>query len=70
MQDDLTLADHPGVYAVGDIANIPGPDGEALPQLGSVALQSGKTAAENILADFDGKPSSRSSATATRGSWR
>ncbi|MGB0093068.1 MAG: NAD(P)/FAD-dependent oxidoreductase [Solirubrobacteraceae bacterium] len=59
VQDDLTIADHPGVYAVGDIANIPGPDGEALPQLGSVALQSGKTAAENILADLHGKPRSK-----------
>ena len=44
------------MYVVGDIANIAGPDGEPLPQLGSVALQSGKTAADNILADFEGKP--------------
>ena len=40
---------------VGDVANIPGSGDEALPQLGSVAAQSGKWAAENILADFDGK---------------
>ena len=40
---------------IGDVANIPGPGDEALPQLGSVAAQSGKWAAENILADFDGK---------------
>jgi NADH dehydrogenase len=44
------------VYVVGDIANIPGPDGAPLPQLGSVALQSGKAAARNILAQFDAKP--------------
>ncbi len=56
VQPDLTLAGSPGVYAVGDIANISGPDGQLLPQLGSVALQSGKAAAENILADFEGKP--------------
>jgi NADH dehydrogenase len=56
VQPDLTLAGSPGVYVVGDIANIAGPDGESLPQLGSVALQSGKTAADNILADFEGKP--------------
>ena len=55
MQPDLTLAGSPGVYAVGDIANIAGPDQKPLPQLGSVALQSGKTAANNILADFEGK---------------
>ena len=40
---------------IGDIANIPdGADG-ALPQLGSVALQSGAWAAENIIAGFEGK---------------
>ena len=55
-QPDLTYAGTPGVYVVGDIANIAGPDGEILPQLGSVALQSGKAAADNILAEFAGKP--------------
>jgi NADH:ubiquinone reductase (H+-translocating) len=53
---DLTLEQHPGVYVVGDIANIPTPDGNAYPQLGSVAQQSGKWAASNILADLAGKP--------------
>jgi NADH dehydrogenase len=54
VQPDLTLAGSSGVYVVGDIANIPGADGQLLPQLGSVAQQSGKWAAANILADFDG----------------
>jgi NADH dehydrogenase len=52
----LALEDMPGVYAAGDIANIPGPHGDPHPQLGSVALQSGAAAAENVLADFAGKP--------------
>jgi NADH:ubiquinone reductase (H+-translocating) len=56
VQPDLTVAGAPGVYAIGDVANIPGPDGQAYPQLGSVALQSGAWAAENILADAAGKP--------------
>ncbi len=56
VQPDLTVAGSRGVYAVGDIANIAGSDGKPLPQLGSVALQSGKTAADNILADFEGRP--------------
>ena len=56
VQPDLTLAGSPGVYVVGDVANIPGPDKQPLPQLGSVALQSGQAAADNILAEFDGKP--------------
>ncbi len=53
---DLTVDGAPGVYAVGDVANIPAPHGGAHPQLGSVALQSGQCAAENILADAAGKP--------------
>ena len=50
VQPDLTVEGLPGVYAVGDVANIPGPDGGALPGLGSVALQSGAWAADNIRA--------------------
>jgi len=53
---DLTVAGADGVYAIGDVANIPSPDGDAFPQLGSVALQSGTWAAENILAEAAGKP--------------
>ena len=53
---DLTVDGAPSVYAVGDVANIPGPDGHYLPQLGSVAQQSGIWAADNLLADFAGKP--------------
>ena len=34
------------------------PDGKPFPQLGSVALQAGRCAADNILADIDGKPRS------------
>ena len=53
---DLTVEGHERVYVIGDIAAIPDPDGNDLPQLGSVALQSGHWAAENILADIAGKP--------------
>jgi NADH dehydrogenase len=56
VEPDLTVDGYPGVYVVGDIANIPGGDGGALPQLGSVALQSGTWAGENILAELAGKP--------------
>jgi NADH:ubiquinone reductase (H+-translocating) len=52
---DLGLEGLPGVYAIGDVANIPGPDG-TLPQLGSVAMQSGVAVADNILADAAGRP--------------
>ena len=57
VQPDLSVDGAPGVYAAGDVANIPGgADGHAHPQLGSVALQSGVAAAENVLADFAGQP--------------
>jgi NADH dehydrogenase len=56
VEPDLTVDDLPGVYALGDMANIPGADGAPLPQLGSVAMQSGAWAANNLLADFAGHP--------------
>jgi NADH dehydrogenase len=52
---DLSIEGLPGVYAIGDVANIPSPDGATHPQLGSVALQSGTWAANNIVAEFKGK---------------
>ena len=55
---DLTVQGAPGVYAIGDVANIPAPDGGTHPQLGSVALQSGTWAADNIRAGIAGKPRS------------
>jgi NADH:ubiquinone reductase (H+-translocating) len=58
VRDDLTAPDHPHVFVVGDLANIPSPEGGAYPQLGSVALQSGQWAAKNIVEDIDGKPMS------------
>ncbi|WP_027344602.1 NAD(P)/FAD-dependent oxidoreductase [Hamadaea tsunoensis] len=48
VEPDLTVPGHPKVFALGDVANIPFGD-EVLPQLGSVAQQAGRWAAENIL---------------------
>ncbi|QRP50242.1 NAD(P)/FAD-dependent oxidoreductase [Amycolatopsis sp. FDAARGOS 1241] len=53
---DLTVAGLPGVYAVGDAANIPARHGATLPQLGSVAQQSGEWSAGNILRERSGQP--------------
>jgi NADH dehydrogenase len=53
---DLTLPDHPEVYALGDIAAITDAKTEqSLPQLGSVALQSGEHAGESIARRIAGK---------------
>ncbi|GAA4683260.1 NAD(P)/FAD-dependent oxidoreductase [Gordonia humi] len=51
---DLTAPGVPGVYVLGDAANIPDGSGGTLPQLGSVAMQSGKWAGRNIVADLTG----------------
>jgi NADH:ubiquinone reductase (H+-translocating) len=56
VQLDLTVPNFNGVYALGDFANIAGDDGKPLPQLASVAEQSGKWCAKNILADIAGLP--------------
>ena len=55
VEPDLTVANYPWVYVLGDAANIAGADGQILPQLGSVAQQSGAWAARNILAEIAGK---------------
>jgi len=53
---DLTLPDHPEVSVVGDVAAITdGKTGQVLPQLGSVALQSGEHAGETIARRLAGK---------------
>ena len=55
-EPDLSLAGHPEVFAVGDIAWITDTKtDEVLPQLGSVALQAGEHAGENIARLVAGK---------------
>jgi NADH:ubiquinone reductase (H+-translocating) len=56
VQPDLTVEGFPEVYVLGDFANIPFDGENELPQLGSVAQQSGSWAAKNILAGIEGKP--------------
>ena len=55
VQPDFSVKDFPGVYALGDFANIVGKDGKPLPQLASVAEQSGKWCAKNIAAVVAGE---------------
>ncbi len=56
VQPDLTVVGFNGVYALGDFANITDKDGKPLPQLASVAEQSGKWCAKNIQSDVAGEP--------------
>ena len=56
VEPDLSLAGHSEVFAVGDVAWIADEKGkQVLPQLGSVALQSGEAAGENIARLVQGK---------------
>jgi NADH dehydrogenase len=56
VRPDLTLPDRPEVYILGDIAAITdAKTGQVLPQLGSVALQSGEYAGEAIARKIAGK---------------
>ena len=48
VDEALGVPGHPDVYAVGDVAVIPGPDGRPLPGVAQVAIQSGKHAARQI----------------------
>jgi NADH dehydrogenase len=56
VQPDFGVKGFPGVYALGDFANIAGADGKPLPQLAAVAQQSGKHCAKNIAAAIAGQP--------------
>jgi NADH dehydrogenase len=55
VRPDLTVEGFPGVYVLGDFANISCPDGRCLPQLASVAQQCGEWTAKNILAEVAGE---------------
>ena len=55
VQPDLTVEGFPSVYALGDLANIPDADDQALPQLGSVAQQAGDWAGRSILGSLRGE---------------
>jgi NADH:quinone reductase (non-electrogenic) len=56
VEPDLSIAGHPDVFAVGDVAWITDTKtNDVLPQLGSVALQAGEHAGENIARLVAGK---------------
>ena len=56
VQPELTVKGFPRVYAVGDVANIPGPDGAAAPAARLRGAPERPWAAKNLLADFAGEP--------------
>src|SRR5947199_2818418 len=49
VNEDLTIAGHPEVQVIGDLANFSHQTGEPLPGVSPVAMQQGRHAARNIL---------------------
>lgn len=47
---------HPEVWALGDCAFVPAPDGKPYPNLAQHALREANVLAQNIVAVFDGRP--------------
>ncbi len=52
---DLSVPDHPEIFVVGDMGEVAS-DGEVLPQLGSVAMQSGEHVGRQITRRVAGEP--------------
>src|SRR5213595_1277969 len=59
VNDDLTIAGHPEVQVIGDLANFSHQTGEPLPGVSPVAMQQGRHAARNILAMIEGRKAQR-----------
>lgn len=51
----MRVKDRPGVWAVGDCAAVPGPDGAPYPTLAQHAIRAARQLAKNIAATIDGR---------------
>ena len=67
---DFSIAAHPKVFVVGDIASFEIAPQATLPGLAPVAIQGGRHVAEMILSDLAGRPRRPFSYRATKGKWR
>ncbi len=56
VEPDLSIAGFPHVFVLGDQAHCLGQEGQPLPGLAPVAMQQGRWAAANILADLQKRP--------------
>jgi NADH:quinone reductase (non-electrogenic) len=56
VQKDLSVAGHPEIFVIGDVANFSHQGGKPLPGIAPFAMQSGKAAARNVLALAAGQP--------------
>ena len=56
VEPTLRCRSHPEVWALGDCASIPGPDGKPYPNLAQHALRQARVLAGNIAGALDGRP--------------
>jgi NADH dehydrogenase len=56
VESTLRSRSHPEVWALGDCASIPGPDGKPYPSLAQHALREARLLAKNICRALDGEP--------------
>jgi NADH dehydrogenase len=52
----LNCPSHPEVWALGDCAAVPGPDGRPYPSLAQHALRAARVLARNVVGALDGRP--------------
>jgi NADH dehydrogenase len=53
---DMSVPGHAGLWAIGDCAAIPAPDGGRYPATAQHAIREGPTLADNIVASLRGRP--------------
>jgi NADH:quinone reductase (non-electrogenic) len=53
---DLAVEGHPGIWALGDCAHVPAPEGGAHPPTAQHALRQARTLADNVIAALRGRP--------------
>ena len=53
---DLSLADHPNVFVIGDVASVVDAEGNSVPGVGAAATQGGAHSARCIAADLANEP--------------
>ncbi|MGH9601090.1 MAG: NAD(P)/FAD-dependent oxidoreductase, partial [Terriglobales bacterium] len=59
VEPDLSIAGHPEVFVIGDLASILDEKGKPVPGVAPAAIQQGQKAAANIIRDLRKKPRSR-----------
>jgi NADH dehydrogenase len=56
VKPDLSISGHPEIFVAGDQAAVSNPDGKPVPRVAQGAMQMGRRAARNIVADLRNRP--------------